>query len=505
MKRIKSARLTAATVDSTPARPTRIRSTKAAARNSAAPQAMREAQPRHQTVLRPLPQKGRARHNEPQFGTQLPEAFEVLFSTDYRIKGFYGGRGGAKSHSIAEALLIRGRAKKLLIGCFREIQNSIKDSVHRLLVKKIYKLQLQDFYRITDNSIRGKNGTEFIFKGLRGEENAESIKSLEGIDIAWVEEAHTITQGSLDILMPTIRVEGSELIFSWNPNSPKDPIDRLLRPENDDELPPRTVVVEVNYEDNPWFPDVLREKMEWDRARDPDKYQHIWRGGYKRNSESRVFKNWQVQEFETPAHGVHYYQGADWGYAIDPTTLIRCWFGDWVRGRDGRMRAVPNDDGKFLFIDFEAYKIGCEIDDLPKLFAGKDGATKEELEHWSPLHDDMWPGIPNARNTEITADSARPEIIAFMKRKGFRIAPARKGKGSVEEGVTWLKNYNIIVHPRCVNTIDELSFYSWKTDKRDPTIILPVLEDKKNHIIDPLRYALESVRRGIAVWSKLAG
>lgn len=440
----------------------------------------------------------------PDWGTTLPDAFECLFSQDYRIKGFHGGRGGAKSHSIAEALLIRGKDKKLLIGCFREVQNSIKDSVHRLLVKKIAKLGFGNFYRVTENSIKGRNGTEFIFKGLRGEENAEAIKSLEGIDIAWIEEAHTITQGSLDILEPTIRADGSEMIFSWNPKSPLDPIDKMLRPANDDDLPPRTIVVEVNYEDNPWFPEVLREKMEWDRKRDPDKYQHIWRGGYKRNSESRVFKNWEVRDFDAPK-GTIFYQGADWGYSVDPSTLIRCFFGDWIKDpKTGQMRAVANHDGKFLFIDYEAYKVGCEIDDLPKLFAGKAGWDDKKDGQWSPLHDDIWPGIPNAKGHEITADSARPEIIAFMKRQGFRIAPAKKGKGSVEEGVTWLKNYNIIVHPRCVNTIDELSFYSWKTDKRDPSIILPILEDKKNHIIDPLRYALESVRRGVSIWEKLA-
>lgn len=484
---------------------TRVHSVKATARASTAPVPLRRPSTAKSLDVRPNPQTGRARQSAPAWGTQIPEAFESLFSEEYRIKGYHGGRGGAKSHSVAEALLIRGRNKKLLIGCFREVQNSIKDSVHRLLKQKIVKLGFQNFYKVTENGIKGRNGTEFLFKGLRGEDNAEAIKSLEGIDIAWVEEAHTITQGSLDILEPTIRVEGSEIIFTWNPRFATDPIDKILRPTNDADLPPRTIVVEVNYEDNPWFPDVLREKMEWDRKRDPDKYQHIWRGGYKRNSESRVFKNWRVVEFDTPKTGVQFYQGADWGYAVDPTTLIRCFFGDLVRGKDGVLRAVPDVNGKKLFIDYEAYKIGCEIDDLPKLFAGKDGANDNEKANWGPGHEEIWPGIPNARNVSITADSARPEIIAFMKRQGFRIEGALKGKGSVEEGITWLKNYDIVVHPRCINTIDELSFYSWKTDKRDPSIILPVLEDKKNHIIDPLRYALEGVRRGIAAWERLAG
>jgi phage terminase large subunit len=137
--------------------------------------------------------------------------------------------------------------------------------------------------------------------------------------------------------------------------------------------------------------------------------------------------------------------------------------------------------------------IGCELDDLPKLFAGKDGATEAELHRW-PQIGDRWPGVPQAKRWRIRADSARPETISLMRRRGFNIVPALKGAGSVEEGIEFLKNYDIVVHPRCTHTIDELSFYSWKVDKQTEEV-LPELADKNNHVIDALRYAVEDVRR----------
>ena len=257
------------------------------------------------------------------------------------------------------------------------------------------------------------------------------------------------------MLRPTLRKPGSELWFTWNPRSSDDPVDLLLRGQNP---PSNAKVLQVNYMDNPWFPDVLREEMEYDKRRDPDKYAHVWLGEYLRNSESRVFKNWRIEEFEAPADATHRL-GADWGFAIDPTVLVRC-----------------HIIGRTLYIDFEAYQIGCEIMDTPELFLT----------------------IPEAEKWPITADSARPETISHMRKNGFpKIMPAVKGPKSVEEGVEWLKSYDIVVHPRCVHTIDELTLYSYKTDPLTNRI-LPVLEDKKNHVIDALRYACEGVRRVVS-------
>lgn len=388
---------------------------------------------------------------------QIPETFRFLFDPPLgglRYRVAYGGRGSAKSHSIAQALVILASMQPLRILCCREIQKSIKDSVKRLLDDKIAATGLEHFYQSTDTEIRGINGSLFLFAGLRT--NPDSVKSTEGIDIAWVEEAQTVSQTSLDILTPTIRKPTSELWFSYNPRYKKDPVDAMFRAG---EPPPRTIIHRVNYDANPWFPEVLREEMEWDRRRDPDKYAHVWCGEYRRDSEARVFKNWREEEFETPADA-RFYFGADWGFAIDPTTLVRCYI-----------------DGRTLYVDQEAYQVGCEIDKTPALFDKIDGSRK-------------WP---------IRADSARPETISYMQRNGFpNVVPASKGAGSVEDGIEFLKSYDIVVHPRCKHLIDELAMYSYKQDKLTNEV-LPVLEDKKNHLIDALRYALELVRNSMGV------
>jgi phage terminase large subunit len=223
--------------------------------------------------------------------------------------------------------------------------------------------------------------------------------------------------------------------------------------------PPKDAnVIKVNYTDNPWFPDVLRDEMEYDRKRDVDTYQHVWMGGYLSRGNARVFNNWRIDEFEAPADAVHRL-GADWGFSVDPTTLVRC-----------------HIIGRTLYIDYEAYMVGCEIVNTPDLFM-----TVPESEKWP-----------------IVADSARPETISYMRSHGFpKIMNAVKGPKSLEEGVEFLKSYDIVVHPRCTHAIDELTLYSYKIDKLTDKV-LPVLSDTKNHVIDAIRYACEGVRRSVA-------
>lgn len=194
--------------------------------------------------------------------------------------------------------------------------------------------------------------------------------------------------------------------------------------------------------------------MEYDRRRDIDKYLHVWEGQYRRSSEARVFNNWTVEEFDAPNDAVFRF-GADWGFSIDPTVLVRCYI-----------------DGRKLYVDHEAYALKCEVDQTPELF-----------DH-----------VPGSRRWLITADSARPETISYMQRHGFKIVPAIKGARSLEEGVEFLKSFDIIVHPRCVRTIAELQHYSYKVDDLTGQVI-PVLADKDNHVIDALRYACEGARR----------
>jgi phage terminase large subunit len=344
-------------------------------------------------------------------------------------------------------------ASKMDVVCIREVQRTLDQSVKKLLELKIQDFNVGAYFEVQDRKILSRHGGQIIFEGMQNH-TADSIKSLEGYDRAWVEEAQTLSQRSLDLLRPTIRKEDSELWFSWNPRYADDPVDKLLR---GDKPPPGAIVVEANYTANPWFPEVLRKEMEYDRARDPEKYAHVWLGQYEQHSEARVFKNWTVEEFDRPPGTIHRL-GADWGYAIDPSVLIRC-----------------SIDGKRLYVDHEAYMIGCEIVNLPELFRR----------------------VPESEKWFITADSARPETISHLQKHGFpKINPAIKGARSVEEGVAFLQSFDIVVHPRCQHLIDELTLYKYKTDPLTGKV-LPILEDKNNHCIDALRYACEGARKAL--------
>lgn len=369
---------------------------------------------------------------------------------NYLSNGIVNHNSG-KSHFFAELLIERCLLGKTHAVCVREVQESLNQSVKKLLESKIESLGVGHLFTVQYDKILGNNGSLIIFQGMKNH-TAESIKSLEGFDVAWVEEAQSLSQRSLDLLRPTIRKENSELWFSWNPNQSTDPVDVLLRGDNP---PPDAVVVKANYRDNPWLPSVLLSELEYDHKRDPDKFAHIWLGEYQRNSESRVFKNWKIQEFEVPEDAL-IRQGADWGFSVDPTVLVQ----SYVIGRN-------------LYVPYEAYRIGCEITDTPALFLT----------------------VPNSEKWPIVADSARPETISHMQKNGFpKIMAAIKGPKSLEEGVEFLKSFDIIVHPRCKHLIDELTLYSYKTDSLTGEV-LPILEDKNNHVIDALRYACEGARR----------
>ena len=383
---------------------------------------------------------------------QTPRWAAPLLSPS-RYKGAWGGRGSGKSHFFAELMIeqhiLNPRRRSV---CVREIQKSLNQSVKRLLETKIQDMNAGAYFEVQEAVIKSRKGDgAIIFQGMQNH-TADSIKSLEGYDCAWVEEAQSLSQTSLDLLRPTIRNPGSELWFTWNPRQQNDPVDFLLRGPT----PPKdSAVIKVNFTDNPWFPSVLRDEMEYDKRRDPDKYSHVWMGQYLTNSTARVFKNWRIDEFEAPPDAIHRL-GADWGFAIDPTTLVRC-----------------HIVGRTLYIDYEAYMVGCEIVNTPELFMQ----------------------VPDAEKWPIVADSARPETISHMRKNGFpKIMTAVKGPRSVEEGVEFIKGYDIIVHPRCTHTIDELSLYSYKQDPLTGNV-LPILADKKNHMIDALRYACEGARR----------
>ena len=384
----------------------------------------------------------------------IPPKLVPMFSKrrgELRYRCAKGGRSSAKSATFAKAAAVFGYEEPLRILCTRDIQDSIKESFHAELKNAIASEPwLADHYDVGADYLRGKNGTEFIFRGLR--HNIGSIKSMAQIDIAIVEEAEDVAEHSWVALEPTIRAPKSEIWTIWNPKVDGSPVDmRFVK-----NAPPRSMVVEMNWRDNPWFTQEMQELRERDQLMmDPGKYANIWEGKYLQNSEARVFRNWRVEEFEAPASAIHRL-GADWGFSIDPTVLVRC-----------------HIVGRRLYVDYEAYMVGCEITQTPELFMS----------------------VPESEKWPMTADSARPETISHMRRNGFpKIMAAVKGARSLEEGVEWLNSFEIIVHPRCVHTIDELTSYSYKTDQITGQV-LPVLADKDNHVIDALRYACEGVRR----------
>lgn len=368
-----------------------------------------------------------------------------------RYKGAHGGRGSAKSNFFADLWLTESVGDKLDFVCLRETLKSLEFSVKKLLESKIEQHNAGDYFEVQDRRIKSRHGGLTIFEGMQNH-TADSIKSLEGFDRAWFEEAQNASDHSLTLLRPTIRKHGSQLWFSWNPNKATDPIDALLRGEHP---PPDSIVVQANYSDNPFLPDVLREEMEYDKRRDPDKYAHVWLGEYQQNSHSRVFHNWKIEEFDVdPTQVIR--QGADWGFSVDPTVLVQCYI-----------------IGRKLYVPYEAYRVGCEIVDTPDLFLS----------------------VPDSEKWPMVADSARPETISHLKKNGFpKITSAIKGPKSLEEGVEFLKSFDIVVHPRCTHLIDELTTYSYKIDKLTGQV-LPLLDDKNNHVIDSLRYACEGARR----------
>lgn len=395
----------------------------------------------------------------------IPSAFSILFSP-YRYKAFHGGRGSAKSHSVAAALVTLGAQRPMRIGCYREVMRSLANSVKRLLDDKIKELGLEAHYNSTQFGIEGINGTSFLFGGLRT--NPDAIKSTEGLDVAWIEEADRASQNSLDLLTPTLRKPGSELWVTWNRRTAKDPVDVMFLGGTP---PPDSYVRQVSWRDNPWFPQVLRNEMEWMKRRDHDKWRHIWEGDLLKRSNARVFNNWTVDDLDGAVpDGASVRFGADWGFSSDPTVLVKCY--RW---------------GRTLYVSDEAYMVKCEIDDIPALFCGSDPQCR-----WK--NPNKHQGIVGASKYPIVADSSRPETISYVRRQGLDIRKAIKGRGSVEEGVEFLKSQDIIVHPRCTHTIDELECYSYAEDDLTGEI-LPELADRHNHVIDALRYALEGDRR----------
>jgi phage terminase large subunit len=231
---------------------------------------------------------------------EFPEKLSILFDKA-RYKVLYGGRGGAKSWGVARALLILGCKSTLRILCAREFQTSIKDSVHKLLSDQIFALGLESFYEITQNSIRGKNGSEFSFIGLKN--NIANVKSYEGVDICWVEEAQTTSRTSWNVLIPTIRKQDSEIWVTFNPELESDETFQrfVVSP------PDGALVQKINWSDNPWFPETLDLERTALKNRDPEAYNTVWEGMCRVTVDGAIFaKEMQLAEINNRITKVPY-------------------------------------------------------------------------------------------------------------------------------------------------------------------------------------------------------
>jgi phage terminase large subunit len=385
---------------------------------------------------------------------RLPAKLVPVFAKprgEVQYRGAHGGRGSAKSFSFAKMAAVWGYAEPLRILCTREFQASIKESFHAELKAAIASEPwLADHYDVGVDYLRGSNGTEFIFRGLRHSVN--TIKSLAKIDLTIVEEAEDVPEVSWLALEATVlRQPDSELWPIWNPRLDGSPVDQRFRKSP----PAGALIVEMNWQDNPFFPKGLDDLRRRDQGRlDPNTYAHVWDGEYLVNSDAQVFANkWCTAEFAPGPDWDGPYQGGDFGFSQDPTAAVRC----WIYG--GR-----------LYVEYEAGRVGLELDDTASFVTKRIDAFERYATRW---------------------DNARPESISHLKRHGLpNSEPVDKWKGSVEDGIAFMRSFQeIVVHPRCTETIKEMRLYSYKVDRLSGDV-LPALVDANNHYIDAIRYAL---------------
>lgn len=382
---------------------------------------------------------------------EIPMEFKKLFDKDWREAAVWGGRFSLKSHTVARVLLIRARMSKIRIACFREFQNSIADSSHQLLADLIKEYQLTDF-QVTENAIVNKiNGSDFIFKGLH--RNEQSIKSIEGIDIAWVEEAQTVSKSSLEILTPTVRKEGSQIIYTYNRLLEDDPVHTRLVVEGR----PNTLLINVNYDiaiKYGMMPESVRLEMEDDKIKRPGLYKHKWLGE-PTSLERRIYKDWEIIE-EIPHEARLERYGLDFGFTNDPTVIV----------------AIYKWNNSFI-IDEIAYQKGLSNKAIADIFTN----------------------LPRAL---VIADSAEPKSIDEIKGYGINILGANKGPGSVLQGIQFVQDQRISITKRSIKTIKAYNSFLWREDNKGVIINEPddTVHEWSNPM-DSIRYGLNSYKPAI--------
>jgi phage terminase large subunit len=375
----------------------------------------------------------------------------TLFAKNVRHKAMYGGRGSGKTWSIGSYLVYTANTERKRIICARQFQNSIRDSSKDLIERRIRDFELDREFSLTDRAItHRKTGSEFLFIGL--ERNIESIRSLEGADIVWIDEARTISNRSMEILLPTVRAPGSQLIWSWNPEDPLDPVDAYFRAGKP---PPNSVITFVDYHDNPYFKHTtLPHEMEVLKRGNFNRYRHVWLGEYDLSYDSKVFSNIRVGRIDVP-YAVPPLYGMDFGFGKDPSFVVKCYH---------------LEKTKQIFIAAEATG-RVALDMLPAMLR-------------TVIADD---------GDLVKADASQPGTIEFLQARGFNIHAAQKGPGSVKSGINFLQGYEIVIDPNCEAMREEARLYSWMTDKLTGRVLsAPV--DAYNHGWDAVRYATESAQ-----------
>lgn len=374
----------------------------------------------------------------------IPPEFKRLFDTDWREAAVYGGRFSLKSHTVARVLLIRARQQKLRVACFREFQSSIAESSHQLLKDLINHYELNDF-EITDNSIRNTiNGSDFIFKGLYN--NEQSIKSIEGIDIAWVEEAQAVSKSSIEVLTPTVRKEHSQIIYTYNRLLEDDAVHHRLVIEGR----PNTLIINVNYDiavKYDMMPQSILQEIEDDKLKRPSLYKHKWLGE-PTNQERKVYKDWQI--IDAIPHEARLERfGLDFGYTNDPSAIVAVYY----------------------------YNGGYILDEI--LY--QKGLSNKQIADT----------LINQKKVMVVADSAEPKSIDEIRSFGVNIQPATKGKDSVRQGIQSVQDQQISVTKQSINIIKEYRNYLWETDKDGRSLNEP--EHTWSHSMDATRYAMNSL------------
>ena len=378
----------------------------------------------------------------------IPIEYKRLFDKDWREAAVYGGRYSLKSHTVARYLLIRARMEKVRVGCFREFQNSISDSSHQLLKDLIEKYELNDF-QVTDKAIINTvTDSDFLFKGLWN--NEQSIKSIEGIDIAWVEEAQTITETSLEVLTPTVRKKGSQIIYTYNRDLEDDPVHKRLVLDGR----PNTLIINVNYdiaEKYGMLPDVIKQEIEDDKEKRPALYKHKWLGQPSNNLERKIYSDWAIIEAIPHEARLERY-GLDFGYSNDPTAIVGIYY----------------YNGGYILDEF-CYQKGLSNKRISEIILNQE---KQSL---------------------VIADSAEPKSIDEIRLYGVNILPAEKGPDSINYGIKILQDERISITKRSANLIQEYRNYMWKTDRNEKILTIP--ESGNDHLLDAVRYGITSLKK----------